>query len=147
MIHRLVTMRSRTTTKTLSHKSKTPAFTGVFFMVERVENYIFSASSFSNAFWSRTNTSSFPRIYAHSNAPGENSIPERATRRGQRMNPFLYHFSEICPRSGFLISSRVEKSVFSRVRDASSRAVRTSCSVSTFIFGFRKRLTLYSCRV
>jgi len=146
MIHRLVTMRSRTTTKTLSHKNKTPAFTGVLFMVGRVKNYT-SASSFSKAFWSRVNVSSFPRIYAHSNAPGENSIPERATRRGQRMNPFLYHFSEICPRSGFLISSRVEKSVFSRVRDASSRAVRTSCSVSTFIFGFRKRLTLYSCRV
>lgn len=43
----------------------------------------------------RRRDSSFPRIYASSKAPGENSSPERAIRRGQRICPFFLSLSAI----------------------------------------------------
>lgn len=52
--------------------------------------------------------SSFQRIYASSNAPGENSSPERATRSGQRICQFFCPDSAIAARIGDLMESRLE---------------------------------------
>lgn len=52
--------------------------------------------------------SSFQRIYASSNAPGENSSPERATRSGQRICQFFLPAVAIASNIGALRVSRVE---------------------------------------
>ena len=71
-----------------------------FFKKNIIHNYKY--------FLTRASVSSFPRIYAISNAPGENCSPESATRSGHKTWPFFFSASAIFGKIVFFIASKSE---------------------------------------
>lgn len=87
----------------------------------------------------RSREDSRQRILAISNAPGENSSPESATRSGQRTCPFFLPAAAIAVMRAVFIDSISQKSATSSTFSASLSDARASDSDSIFIFGFTKR--------
>ena len=93
----------------------------------------------SRTFFTLAIDSSRPRIYASSNAPGENSSPERATLSGQRICQFFFPAAAIASRIGAFSDSSELQSADSRSESQNSSAASPSASVSIFIFGLVRR--------